>query len=252
MNTKGLDAEIVAALLAHFDGQGADGEWRRRIEAMLAERPGEWSEVIEAEGFDLRLIGPLLDLPAAFQTPGIAAVMGTRELMEHFVALIDRLGFEDYPEKDRLLLALEKAAPTWGDVTQVLRDIYLRLPLPPQVIKDDERLRYLPNGLAVLQADRVHGTACHREMSMMSRGRYQCYEWRGDPGAIVMLGRYRKRWIILSVGGAGIDENHPIRVIIADHLKLHGIGLDPELVDLLELFLKLEDFDFRGLPIRLD
>ena len=87
---------------------------------------------------------------------------------------------------------------------------------------------------------------------MMSRGRYQCYEWRGYPGALVMLGRYRKRWVIVSVDGAGNDENHPIRATIADHLRPHGIGLGPELVDLLELFLKLEDFDFRGLPIRLD
>lgn len=246
------EANILEGLLAKLGGSIEDPHWRPKVEKMLVGRVMEWRDVIEAEGFDLSPIGPMLDLPVAFQTPGIAAVMGTRELMECFVALIDRLHKEDFPEKDELLPALEKAAPAWGNVTQALREIYLRLPLPPQVIPDDALFRYLPNGLAVLQADRVHGTAFHRDMPMMSRGRYQCYEWRGNPGALVMLGRYRKRWVIVSVGGVGIDEKHPIWSTIADHLRPHGIGLGSELMDFVELFLKLGDFDFRGLPIRFD
>lgn len=246
------EADIVEGFVARLGGSIEDPHWRPKVEKMLAGRAADWRDVIEAEGFDLSLIGPMLDLPVAFQTPGIAAVMGTRELMERFVALIDHLHKEDFPEKDELLPALEKAAPTWGNVTQALREIYLRLPLPPQVIPDDALFRYLPNGLAVLQADGVHGTAFHRDMPMMSRGRYQCYEWRGNPGALVMLGQYRKRWVIVSVGGVGIDEKHPIWSTIADHLRPHGIGLGSELMDLVELFLKLGDFDFRGLPIRFD
>lgn len=246
------EANILEGLLAKLGGSIEDPHWRPKVEKMLVGRVMEWRDVIEAEGFDLSPIGPMLDLPVAFQTPGIAAVMGTRELMECFVALIDRLHKEDFPEKDELLPALEKAAPAWGNVTQALREIYLRLPLPPQVIPDDALFRYLPNGLAVLQADRVHGTAFHRDMPMMSRERYQCYEWRGNPGALVMLGRYRKRWVIVSVGGVGIDEKHPIWSTIADHLRPHGIGLGSELMDFVELFLKLGDFDFRGLPIRFD
>jgi hypothetical protein len=246
------ETDIVEWLMVRLGDVENASHLRSRIDGMLKRHEGEWRNVIEADGFDVSLLQPLLDLPSAFQTPAIAAVMGQRELMERFVDLIARLRVEDFPEQRRLLRELETAAPSWDAVTQALREIYLRLPLPPQVIPDDDQIRYLPDGLSLVEADRVYQTTFHRDLPVMMRSRRQCYEWRGDPGALVMLASYRKRWIILSVAGAGIDEDHPVRTTIANHLRPHGIGLGPELPDLLELFLKLEDFDFKGLPIRFD
>ena len=245
------EADIVEGLVARLGGSIEDPHWRQKVEKMLVGRATDWRDVIEAEGFDLNLIGPMLDLPATFQTPGIAAVMGTRELMERFVALIDRLHKEDFPQKDELLPALEKAASTWDHVAQALREIYLRLPLPAPVITNDALLSHLPDGLSILEADTRHGTRFCRNLPLMTRGIRQCYEWLGPDPAMVMLAAYRNRWVLTAVAHGAFDEDHPVRPDVALHLRQHGIGMGPDLADLLEIFMPSDAFELRGLVIHM-
>lgn len=243
--------QIVNRLLGKV-GQGVeDGSGLGPLRNLLQTNPTAWREVIESEGFDVSLMPRMLALPPSFQTPAIAGVMGRLDFLDRFIDLIARLGETDYPGKERLLPDLQQSAHSWDALTSVLRDIYLRMPLPAPVIADDPLLHHLPDGLSIQEADTRHGTTFCRNLPLMTRGTRQCYEWVGPEPAMVMLSAYRNRWVLTAVAHGAFDEDDPVRPDVARHLRQHGIGMGPDLADLLEVFMPSDAFDLRGLVIHM-
>ena len=243
--------QIVHRLLSTVGQEAEDRTTSEALRHLLQTNPTEWRKLIDSEGFDVSLLPRMLALPPSFRTPAIAGVMGSIDLLDRFIDLVARLEESDYPEKDRLLHDLQKAARSWDAMTSFLREIYLRMPLPAPVIANDPLLRHLPNGLSIQEADTRHGTTFCRNLPLMTRGIRQCYEWLGPDPAMVMLAAYRNRWVLTAVAHGAFDEDYPVRPDVALHLRQHGIGMGPDLADLLEVFMPSDAFDLRGLVIHL-
>jgi hypothetical protein len=181
--------------------------------------------------------------------------MGTVEMIEHFRDLVCKLEAENFPDKAELQKELEDATDNWNDVTAALREVYLRLPLFSAAIKNDDLFQYLNSGVVVLEADQRYGTALHRDLPQMTRDKMQVYEWQKEPRCLVVLSRYRQRWILHSawqgMKGEEVDRSNPFLSEIIERLRTHGVEGPPELVDRLELFLGKHDFNQSMMMIQL-
>lgn len=124
------------------------------------------------------------------------------------------------------------------------------MPLYEPVVPDSEVIRYLPNGLAVLEADKRFKTELHRQLPMMTRANMQVYEWLKGQNLLLVLSRYRRRWELRSVWnnqGEEVDASSQI----LEHLRLHAVEGPVELIDRVELFQKAGEFDLNMVAIRL-
>lgn len=241
---------LSSFLLQKVNDLSVDASERQAIINMLEARPSDWEAVINLEGFDCELLPVAIRLPKEFQTPGLTRVMATVDMLGHFVDLVEKLAVAEFPDQRKLFSDLGQAANSWGELTSVMKEIYLRMPLPEQVVPNDGMLNYLPTGLAILEADRKFKTTLHRQLPMITRSNSQVYEWCGEPNLLLVLSRYRTRWILASVwnqDGEEIDRDDSI----VSHLRTYGLGSPPELIDRVELFQKAGEFDLNMVLVRL-
>lgn len=226
---------------------------KAKILEIVSSRSKEWGELITSEGFNVELLAIAATLPTPYQTPKITSVMGTVELFEHFRDLVLKLEATEFPDKAIMLHNLHNATESWRSMTAAIKQFYLRLPLFAPVIRNDGLFRYLSSGSEVLEADVQFGTSLHRDLPQMTRDRMQVYEWKGEPKRLMVLSRYRQRWILRSVwdaSGEELSRSHPDVIDILERLRTHDVETPPELVDRLELFLNNDDFDISMILIK--
>ena len=202
-------------------------------------------ELLHETPLTAKTIHRLTLLPEKFRSLRFAKGFQDDEHLKLFIEFSKKFEEVDFLQKDTLRDQLSKAIHRKGDVSAVMRNIYVRLDFPSQAVPDCETLRFLSNGLALEEAAKKYNNCLATLVPSAVRGDTQFYEWTGRAHAVVALRKHCGHWAVNEIR---LKENREpadtfISTIVA-HFAKYQVGENMYLSQFVEKFLGSNAFDF--------
>ena len=193
------------------------------------------------------LVKRLAAMPARIKSVKFAKAFECDTQLSRFLDFLEAWDEMDIPGKAELDDKLYKAIFKHGDVSEAIRQIYIRLPFPEQVVPNCETVKFLENGRALEEAAKRYSNCLATLVPQGVRGETQFYEWKGRAHAVVAIKMRRGHWEIDEIKLRKNREPAPeFADAILQHFKKYGVGGHIHFTQLIEEFISSSAFDLEG------
>jgi hypothetical protein len=232
------------ALLSRFGSEAQDPDvYLKLFELAQACEPRLRQQLLNEQPLRACTVRRLHALPTGIRNVRFAKSLQYDAQVGLFVRLLEEMNAIDFPDKDVLQDRLFKTIHRSGDVSSIIKDIYVRLPFPSQLVPDCERVRFLKCGLDLEQAGKRFDNCLGILVPQAIRGERQFYEWNGN--AIVSLHKHRGSWKVEEIKlSSNREPAARFQKMIIDHFANHGVKSIQDFPALLEPFLLKGAFRF--------
>lgn len=232
------------ALLSRLGTEAQDHDvYLKLYEIALLGEPRLRKQMLEEEKLHPKTVRRLHALPVDLRNVRFVNSLQDDESVQSFVGLLEEMQSISFPEKTALEEKLLQAVKHSGNVSSVIKEIYIRLPFPPQLVPDSNLLRYLDCGLELEKAGKEFKNCLGVLVPQAIRGERQFYVWNNN--AIVSLHKHRGCWVVDEIKLR--DNQEPAakfqKMIIA-HFAERGVKKIQDFPSMLEPFLLKESFNF--------
>lgn len=204
------------------------------------------------------LVKRLAALPARLRNVKFAKQFECETQIKQFSDFLSAWQDVDIPEKAELDEKLHKAIHYRGEVSEAIRQIYIRLPFPEQTVPNCAKVKFLENGCALEDAAKRYDNCLATLVPQAVRGATQFYEWKGRAHAIVAIKKKRGYWEIDEIKLRANREPAPeFAGTIQQHFEQYGVGKHLHFTRLIEQFLspvafELDEFDLHDPDTQID
>lgn len=240
------------ALLSRFGTQAQD----REVYLMLYDiarigGPTLRRQMLGGEELQARTIRHLHALPADLRNVGFANSLKDQQSVKDFVRLMNEMQLAKFQDKadveEKLLIAIKNNK----NVPAAIKEIYIRLPFPPQIVPDTERLRYITCGLELEKVAKEFNNCLGNFVPIALRGEKQFYVWSKD--LVVSIHKYRGHWQVDEIKLKGNREpTVKLQKTIINHFAKNGVQKINGFASMLEPFLLEDAFNFGGVEPNID
>ena len=215
-------------------------------------------QLLQEKPLKADLVKHLAALPARLRNVKFAKQFECETQIKQFLDFLSAWEDVEIPEKAKLSENLYEAIHRQGEVSEVIRQIYIRLPFPDQTVPNCEKVKFLENGCALEDAAKRYDNCLATLVPQAVRGDTQFYEWKGRAHAIVAIKKKREHWEINEIKLRKNREPAPeFASTIRQHFKQYGVGKHLHFTRLIEQFLspsafELDEFDLHDPDTQID
>lgn len=200
-------------------------------------------QLIQEKSIDAELVKFLAKMPERLRSVKFVKTFKSEAQLDRFLAFLDAWKSAYMPDKEELNEKLYHAVHRHGDVCEVIRQIFIRIPFPKQTVPNCKRVTFLTNGCALEEASKRFDNCLAGLVPEAVRGDTQFYEWNGRAHAIVALQKKRGHWSIAEIKLRKNQQPAPeFAETIERHFRTHGVGENIHLTQLIQEFVSSSAF----------